>query len=262
MNKIKKALALCLALGLMTALALTGCKSKSGDKLVVGLDDGFPPMGYRDDNGNLVGFDIDLAKEVAKRLDMEVEFKPINWNTNVQEVDAGNVDCLWNGMTITPEREEKLLLSSAYMKNNQVLVVKSDSDYQTKDDLNGKVLALQAGSSAYDAFNDEANADFKESISQVLEYDNNVKALQDLEAGGCDVVLVDEVVANYYVTKLGGPYRVLDGSLAAEEYAIGFKKDNTELKDKVEKALKEMAADGTLAKISNEWFGHDVTVIQ
>ena len=92
MNKIKKALALCLALGLMTALALTGCKSKSGDKLVVGLDDGFPPMGYRDDNGNLVGFDIDLAKEVAKRLDMEVEFKPINWNTNVQEVDARNVD--------------------------------------------------------------------------------------------------------------------------------------------------------------------------
>ncbi|MFQ9797909.1 MAG: transporter substrate-binding domain-containing protein [Clostridia bacterium] len=89
-----------------------------------------------------------------------------------------------------------------------------------------------------------------------------MKALQDLEAGGCDVVLVDEVVANYYVTKLEGPYRVLDGSLAAEEYAIGFKKDNTELRDKVEKALKEMAADGTLAKISNEWFGHDVTVIQ
>ena len=262
MKRIKKAMALCLAVGLITVFALTGCKSNSGDKLVVGLDDGFPPMGYRDDNGNLVGFDIDLAKEVAKRLNMEVEFKPINWTTNIQEVDAGNVDCLWNGMTVTPDREEALLLSSPYMKNNQVLVVKSDSDYQTKDDLNGKVLALQAGSSAYDAFNDEANADFKGTISMVLEYYNNVKALQYLDAGGWVVVLVDVVVANYYVTKLEGPYRVLDGSLAAEEYAIGFKKDNTELRDKVEKALKEMAADGTLAKISNEWFGHDVTVIQ
>ena len=141
MKRIKKAMALCLAVGLITVFALTGCKSNSGDKLVVGLDDGFPPMGYRDDNGNLVGFDIDLAKEVAKRLNMEVEFKPINWTTNIQEVDAGNVDCLWNGMTVTPDREEALLLSSPYMKNNQVLVVKSDSDYQTKDDLNGKVLA-------------------------------------------------------------------------------------------------------------------------
>ncbi len=262
---MKKNLIILLAVILLIPVFMAGCTGKdkkaSGDKevFVMGLDDAFPPMGYRDDSGQLIGFDIDLAKEVCDRLGYELKLQPINWDLKQQELESKNIDCIWNGYTITDERLADNAMTEAYMKNRQILVVKSDSNIESLEDMEGKKLALQAGSSAEDALN--ASSDFKASLGEVLNFDDNNAALMDLKTGGSDAVLIDEVVALHYVKTEAG-FKALNVSLADEEYGIGFRKEDTELRDKVENTLKEMAADGTLAKISEKWFGKDVTTIK
>ena len=257
---MKKILSLVLVV-LMAAALFAGCAPKAVEKtpFTLGLDDAFPPMGFRDDAGNLVGFDIDLATEVCNRLGYELKLQPINWTLKQQELDAGNVDCLWNGYTITEERLADNSITAPYLCNRQIIVVRADSDIATLEDMAGKKLALQSGSSANDAL--DGAPDFKASLGEVLLYDDNNKALMDLVSGGCEAVLMDEVVADYYVTAEKN-CKVSDISLADEEYGIGFRKADTELRDAVEKTLKEMAADGKLAEISTKWFGKDVTIIK
>ena len=223
----------------------------------IGLDPEFPPMGYRDTEGNYVGFDIDLAKEVAKRLGMEFEAVPINWDAKNMELGTGNIDCIWNGFTMTG-REGDYLWTSPYVTNAQVIVVNEKSDIKTAADLEGKVLALQQGSTAENALN--SRADIKDSLANTLFVADNVSALNELKAGGVDAVLVDEVVADYYIAKNPG-LKVID-SIAQESYGVGFALGNSALRDKVETTLQEMAKDGTMKKISEQWFGKDITTIK
>lgn len=223
----------------------------------IGLDPEFPPMGYRDTEGNYVGFDIDLAKEVAKRLGMEFEAVPINWDAKNMELGAGNIDCIWNGFTMTG-REGDYLWTSPYVSNAQVIVVKEKSDVKTAADLAGKVLALQQGSTAENALN--SRPDIKDSLANKLFVADNVSALNELKGGGVDAVLVDEVVADYYIAKNPG-LKVID-SIAQESYGVGFALGNSALRDKVETTLHEMAKDGTMKKISEQWFGKDITTIK
>ena len=273
---MKKCIAFLLAAVVLMAAGLTGCGGNdtgSGaakdtsledvaakGKLVMGLDDSFPPMGYRDENNEIVGFDVDVAREVAKRMGVSLELQPINWLSNVQELNTKNVDCLWNGMSINPSRQEQMALSDPYMNNNQVLVVLGDSSYQTLGDLKGKKLAIQSGSTAQDAL-DEAT-EFKASLAEVAPFENNLQAMMDLDQKGVDAVLMDEVVArSEYLNKDGKNYRIIEEKLAEEQYAIGFRKDDIALRDCVNTTLKDMAKDGTLAQISTKWFGEDVTII-
>lgn len=233
---------------------------KAKGTLLQGMDDAFPPMGFRDENDELVGFDVDVAKEVASRLGVELVPTPINWQQKENELNSGNIDVIWNGFTITQQRQEETEMTFAYMKNRQVLVVLASSPYQALADLEGKKLALQAESTAEIAL--DGAADFKAKIDggEAIKFDDNMKALMDLDVGGCDCVLMDEIVANYYISK-GSAYRVLDEALADEEYGIGFKKGSVALRDEVESILKEMKADGTLAEISTKWFTKDVTTV-
>ncbi len=228
--------------------------SKDGSKLIIGLDDSFPPMGFRDDQNNLVGFDIDLAKEVGNRLGVEVEFKPIEWSTKELQLDTDRIDMIWNGLSVNPERAEVMLLSRSYLANSQVIVTIPSKNITKKSDLEGKKVAVQTGSTAEEAL---AKDDISAKVGQVVQYADNVSALLDLKTGRIDALVVDEVVAMYYAAKEDGVYTILEESLAPEEYAIGFKKGNTELCDKVIGALDEMIADGTAAKISEKWFGED-----
>lgn len=259
---------------LMTAsLVVSGCggteptetAANSWDKIVekgefvLGLDENFPPMGFRDEQGEIVGFDVDVAKEVCSRLGIELKLQPINWDAKEQELNTGNIDAIWNGFTITEERKEKVLFTEPYMKNRQVLIVMDDSSFNAPADLKGKKLGLQAGSSAADALN--GAADFKASLGEVVEFDDNMVALMDLEKGGIDAVLMDEIVARYYITTKDKGYRVLDEELASEEYGIGFRKDDKELMEKFQETLTGMAQDGKLAEISNKWFSEDITTI-
>lgn len=165
---------------------------------ILGLDDSFPPMGYRDSSNNVIGFDIDLANAVCDYLGWTLEVQPIDWSAKEMELETENIDCIWNGMTLTEEREETMSCSEPYMANGQVLVVLADSGYETSDDLAGKSIALQSGSSAEEAL--DSNADFKDSLDSANTFPNNLQCFMDLEQGGVDAVLVDSIVANWYIT--------------------------------------------------------------
>ncbi len=232
---------------------------KAKGKLVLGLDDAFPPMGYRNENNEIVGYDIDLAKEVAKRLGVELILQPIDWNAKEQELNTGKIDCIWNGFTITEERAKNMAFTKPYLKNAQVLVVKKSAPYQTLADLKGKAVGLQAGSSAEEALN--GAAEFKTSLKNVVEFKDNLTALMDLEVGGVDAVIMDLIVANDNIKRAGKDYRILAESLSAEDYGVGFRKNDLALRDAVQSTLEAMAKDGTLADITTRWFGSDISVV-
>ncbi len=269
---MKKTVVALLALAAFAGL-FTGCNKKNAasgsddslnaimerGKFVVGLDDSFPPMGFRDENNEIVGFDIDLAKEVASRLNLEFQAQPIDWSAKEQELNTGKIDCIWNGLTITEERLAALSFSKPYLENAQVLVVKKDSGIKTLADMAGKTIGLQSGSSAADAL--DASKDFKKSLKNVVEFKENVTALNDLEIGGVDGVVMDSIVANYSITTTGKPFEVLEEGLAPEEYGIAFRKSDVALTEKVQQTLEEMKKDGTVERISTKWFGSDITVI-
>lgn len=231
---------------------------KANGKFILGLDDSFPPMGFRDENNEIVGFDIDCAKEVASRMGVELVIQPIAWDSKQMELDSGNIDCIWNGMSINEERKEAMNLSDPYLKNDMVFVVLGSSDYQSQADLEGKNIAVQNGSSAQEIL--EAS-DFAAKAGSIAGYDDNVTAFMDLDANGVDAVFLDSVVANYFITEKQKDYRVLSDVLYEEEYAIGFRKGDQALRDEVQNTLNDMKADGKLGEISTKWFGSDVTVI-
>jgi polar amino acid transport system substrate-binding protein len=224
--------------------------------IVVGLDDNFPPMGFRDEKNTLVGFDIDLATEAGKRLGIDVTFKPIDWNAKEAELNGKRVDVLWNGLTITEERKANILFTTPYLENRQIVVVLDKSPIKTKAELAGKVVGVQDGSSAIEAVQkDEATA---KSIKELKKFGDNVTALMDLSAGRLDALVVDEVVGRYYTAKKPGEYRVLDENFGTEDYGVGTRKDDTELMSKIQKAMDDMKADGSAATISTKWFGKDI----
>ena len=230
----------------------------AGGTLIVGFDQDFPPMGFVGDNGEYTGFDLDLAKEVASRLGLEYKAQPVAWDSKVMELESGNIDCIWNGFTITG-REDDYTWTTPYMANKQVFVVANDSDIKSQADLAGKVVEVQADSSAEAALKE--NQDLANTFGQLLTTPDYNTAFMDLEQGAVDAVAMDVIVAGYQIKQRNADFKILDDSLSEEEYGVGFKKGNTELRDKVQGALEEMAADGTLAKISDEWFGEDVTTI-
>ena len=230
----------------------------AGGTLIVGFDQDFPPMGFVGDNGEYTGFDLNLAKEVASRLGLEYKAQPIAWDSKDMELESGNIDCIWNGFTITG-REDDYIWTTPYMANKQVFVVANDSDIKSQADLAGKVVEVQADSSAEAALKE--NQDLANTFGQLLTTPDYNTAFMDLEQGAVDAVALDVIVAGYQIKQRNADFKILDDSLSEEEYGVGFKKGNTELRDKVQGALEEMAADGTLAKISDEWFGEDVTTI-
>jgi len=258
-----------LAAGLLSAMVLAGCGKKEepapvaaapepvvANAIVIGLDDNFPPMGFRNDKNELVGFDIDLAKEAGKRLGVEVTFKPIDWNAKEAELNGRRIDVLWNGLTITEERKANILFTKPYLENRQIIIVTDKSPITTKAQLNGKVVGVQEGSSAVDAV--EKDTATAKSIKELKKFGDNVAALMDLSAGRLDALVVDEIVGRYYTTKKPGEYRVLEDNFGTEDYGVGTRKDDTELAAKLDKALDDMKADGAAAKISTDWFGKDI----
>ena len=245
---MKRVLVALLAIS-MAAGVLTGCGSKGSDKtFTVGFDAEFPPYGYRDDNGEYVGFDLDLAAEVCKRQGWELVKQPIDWDAKDMELNSGAIDCIWNGFTMTG-REDEYTFSKPYVDNSIVYVVRADSDIQTEADLAGKHVITQAGSSALSALQDESKADVVNSFASLDEIADYNTAFMNLESGIVDAIAVDIGVAQYQLTSRGDQFRKLDEPLSTEQYAIGFKLGNTELRDQVQNTLNEMVEDGTFDKI-------------
>ncbi|NMA96290.1 MAG: amino acid ABC transporter substrate-binding protein [Clostridiales bacterium] len=255
-------------MAIILVLTTIGCStsgSKAEDtitvekgKFTVGFDDGFPPMGFIGDDGEYTGFDLELAAEVAKRLDLELVLQPISWDAKDAELSTKTIDCIWNGFTING-REDDYTWTKPYMKNNQVFVVRADSDINTLDDLEGVTVMVQTDSSAEAALKDKQ--DLVDTFGDYLTADNYTNALTDLEAGSVDAVAMDDVVANYQMEQRPGVFAILDDIISMEDYGVGFLLGNDELKDIVEKTLLDMAEDGFLAETSEKWFGKDVTII-
>ncbi len=226
---------------------------------VVGFDASFPPYGYRDDNGEYVGFDLDLAAEVCERNDWELVKQPIDWDARDFELSSGAIDCIWNGFTING-REDGYTWSKPYVDNSQVFAVAAESGIEAKADLAGKVVAVQKDSSALAALNDEEKAEnsaLRDSFAELIEYADYNTAFMDLEQGAVDAVAIDIGVAQYQIeSREEGAFLMLEGDenmLATEQYGVGFLLGNEALRDKVQKTLDEMAEDGTFMEIAKQW---------
>ena len=229
---------------------VTGCGSDTKTankelpkKIVIGLDDSFPPMGFKDDKGEIVGLDIDMAKEAAKRAGMDVEFKAIDWS-----------DALWNGLTVSPEREKNILFSNTYMKDKQYIVVRNeDESIKSKADLAGKVVGVQQASTGESALQNDPSG---KTVKETKSYADFVSAFMDLGIGRVDAVIADGVIARYLMTKEPGKYKIVEGTdYGVDNFAVGFRKDDTALRDKINGILAEMKKDGTADKIVEKWLG-------
>lgn len=270
---MKKILAL-LCVMTLTMGMLTACGNAAGEKnsesavsgaagdentFTVGFDASFPPYGYRDDNGEYVGFDLDLAAEVCTRNNWELVKQPIDWDAKDMELSSGAIDCIWNGFTING-REDKYTWSEPYVDNSQVVAVASDSGIKAKADLAGKIVAVQKDSSALAALNDEENAEniaLRDSFKELIEYADYNTAFMDLEQGAVDAVAIDIGVAQYQIeSREKGAFMMLEGDenmIATEQYGVGFLLGNEDLRDIVQNTLNEMVADGTFMKIAEKW---------
>ena len=266
-----------LALMLLVPVALAEDAAESADTsldyilekgtLILGLDASFPPMGFTNDDGEVVGFDIDLAREVCNRLGVELIAQPIDWAAKDMELNNKNIDCIWNGMSITDERIATMNMTPAYLNNKIVMVVKGDT-FQTKADFAGATIGVQGGSYAEEVLAaDEALGGI---VGETLVFDEYLTALMDLQAGNLDGVLIDLVVANYRLEGLEDDSLVvvrglgddMEENIYMDLYGIGFRKGDDALSEAVWNALLEMKEDGTLAEISTNWFGSDITVVE
>lgn len=230
-------------------------------ELVIGLDDTFVPMGFKDESGKVVGFDVDLAEAVAKKLDKKIKFQAIDWSMKETELSNGNIDLIWNGYSITDERKGKVEFSKAYLNNTQVIVTLADSNIKSKADLSGKKVGAQTGSTAVDAVEAEENIIKSFNGSKLITFDDNNAALMDLEAKRLDAIVVDEILARYYMKARGQEkYKILDENFGKEQYGIGIRKGDTKFVEAFNKALNEVIADKTAGEISKKWFQEDIIV--
>ena len=249
---MKKLLLALLIVGLLAGCATKQEGSKSTD-LVIGMDDTFAPMGFRDEKNELAGFDVDLAKAIGEKLGVEIIFQPIDWSMKESELNAGNIDCIWNGYSITDKRKEMVNFTEPYLKNKQVIITLVESDIKSKADLSDKVVSVQKESSALEAVTNESSV--KDSLKELITFDTNIDCFMDLEAKRSDAIVCDEVLARYVIKQRGAEkYIILEENFGEEEYGIGLRKDDKELLDNINKALQECKDDGTYDEIVNRWF--------
>ncbi|MBQ7453623.1 MAG: amino acid ABC transporter substrate-binding protein [Selenomonadaceae bacterium] len=249
---------------LLLTMTFAGCgngdaNNMNGQKFIIGLDDEYPPMGFKDEKGEIIGFDVDLAKEVGKRMGVEFVFKPIDWEQKKEEITSGKIDILWNGTDITDERKEYMIFTRPYMDNRQILLVKKDNPHNihSGNDLEGKVVGTQAGSSSRNYVDDTPT--LKNSFKEFKTYLNFKEAFAELDSGNVDVLICDEIAARYELSKVPQKFEVVETTIGPVcEIGIGFRKDDTELRDKVQKVFDSMVADGTTKKISEKWFQADL----
>lgn len=227
-------------------------------ELVMGMDISFPPMGFIGEDGKETGFDVDLANAVCEKLGITLVPKAIDWGTKEMELANGNIDVIWNGYTMNATRNEQVEYTKPYLNNQQMVVVKVDSDIQTLADLAGKVVGSQTESAGLDAIN--ADPEFAASLKDIPEYEDFMLALTDLGTSRLDAVVIDKVVIDYQISKQPGKYRVLEDAMGTEYYGIGCKIGAAKLREAIDNALDEMMEDGTLDEVSGKWFGSNIVI--
>lgn len=280
---MKKKLALLLAGTMMATMVLAGCgdgadssgeetakkeetaeNKEDGGTFTVGFDAEYPPYGYMDENGEYTGFDLELAEAVCELEGWELVKKPINWDSKDMELNSGSIDCIWNGFTMNG-REEDYTFSVPYVDNSQVIVVAEDSGIETLEDLEGKIIGVQAASAALELLQSEeeggqkALADTFASLNEFADYNT---AFTELQAGALDGLAIDIGVANYQIKSRGEGYKILEETLNTEQYAIAFKKGNEKLRDTVDADLEKLVEDGTVAELAEKYEISDMVTLK
>lgn len=261
-------------LALLCVLLLTGCSVSIGKKadqtdnwtriqkrgyVTIGVDDTFVPMGFRQKSGQLVGYDVDLAKAVFKLYGIKANFQTIDWSMNATELKNGTIDLIWNGLTKTPERQAKMTFSNTYLKNDQVLVTLKKNHINSYADMQGKVLGAQTGSSGSNDINKYPRL-LKDRIKDhdPILYDSFTNAFIDLNSGRIQGLLIDSSYADYYIAHQKNPkdFKTIRGAFPPEQFGVGMRKNDVTLKKKINTGMKKLAQDGTLEKINQKWFGN------
>lgn len=253
-------------LGLIIVLLIIGCvflktnKEEEKNVLVIGLDDSFPPMGFRNENNEIVGFDIDLAKAVCDKLGMELKLQQISWASKEQELDSGNIDCIWNGFAYNEERAKTMTLSEAYIKGEMYFVLPNNSSIKNQEELKGKKIGVQTGSVQE---MDLENSEFGKNV-EIIEYSDYLTAFMDLETGGIDAVFTSSIIGNYLIKTKNKDFVTIDSKDISKTNGsvIAFKQGNTELRDKIQNALYELNKEGKLEEISEKWFGKNMIIVK
>lgn len=242
---------------------LTGCSSNTisqsdivndDNTFVIGIDANYPPFGYTDDEGNLIGFDLALAQQTADKLGQELVIVPIEWAQKDEILESGQIDAIWSGLTITEERAETYDFTDPYLTVAPVVVVKENSTIGSIEDLRDMVVGVQEGSVAYDILH---KLPIYEEIDHETLFEENVNALKNLDVGLTDALIVDSAVADWYITDQKADYKIVD-SFDDIYLGVAFSKDNTELRDQVNEILEELKSNGTAEELSNEWFGSNL----
>lgn len=270
MNKKRLFLSAILSAGLLAGCS-SGSDSAAGsdaaaedpaDKttFTVGFDAEFPPYGYKDENGEYTGFDLEMAQAVADMEGWELVKQPIDWDAKDMELSSGTIDCIWNGFTMDG-REDQYTFTTPYIDNSQVFVVPADSDITSAADLAGKNVGVQKDSSALAALESEDNAELKDSFGNLTQYGDYNTAFMDMEAGALDAVALDVGVADYQIENRNGEFKKLEEPLASEVYAVGFLKGNDSLRDVVQEDIYKLNDDGTVAKLAEKYGLTDYIVI-
>ena len=257
---------------LLMMLMISGCgeekvsenvnTAKTGGTITVGIDE-FAPFGFTDESGNIAGFDVDLAKEVSKRMGVEVNFKFIEWANKEYEISYGRVDMIWNGCDIMDDYNRYMIFSRPYMDNRQIILVAAGNPHGIHgvENLAGKIVGTQAGSSS--EFYIDGNEELKKSFAEFKTYVRIAEGFAGLSTGEYDALIIDEAAAQFEMKKKPDAFEVVDVTVGSlQKIGIGFRKDNVELRDKVQAAFDEIIADGTAQKISERWFGADLIKTQ
>lgn len=245
---------------------LSGCKSKPLNTweeiiergyIVVGLDDTFAPMGFRNNSGDLVGFDVELAKEVGKMLNIEVRFQAIDWDSKTLELNSGTIDMIWNGLTITEDRKQEMLFSDPYIKNTQMILSTNNTNIVKIADLENKTVGVQISSSADEAVSKNS---IVSKIKNLIKYDQYTQALIELDNNTIDAIVIDEVMGRYMISKTTNQYVVASEAFTEETYGIGFRLTSKSIKDKINDALNELKDKDIAKEISIKWFNEDIFI--
>ncbi len=253
-------------LGIFVLLVLSACqqttlntweKIEERGYFIVGLDDTFAPMGFRNESQELVGFDVDLALEVSERLGVEVRFQPIDWDAKVLELNSGNIDMIWNGLTITESRLEEMTFSNPYIGNSQIIMVRSNSSISTINDLTGLKVGVQISSASEEAV---VGNEIMSSLGELVKYDTFNLALLELDNETIDAVVIDEIMGRYIISQTDDLYKVAEENFGVEEYGVGFRLEATDIRDQINLVLEEMILDGTAGEISIKWFDEDIFI--
>lgn len=271
---MRKWIAMLLAVGMVCSLTACGSGKTSTDTsdtsanetnssrttLNVGFDAEYPPYGYMNDNGEYVGFDLDLAQAVCDMEGWKLIKTPINWNSKDMELNSGSIDCIWNGFTING-REDDYTWSIPYVDNSQVMVVAKNSGMKSLSDLAGKTVGVQKASAALDLLNGDQKK-LADTFGTLQQFDNYNNAFVELQSGSIDALAMDIGVANYQLKSRGKDYEILGEKLNSEQYGVGFKKGNTELRDIVNKDLQKLTDDGTVSKLADKYDISDLICLE